>query len=110
MEPFDIVCALEVVEHVADYKLFLESCAELTRPGGSLFVSTMNKTPQSYAMAIVMAEYVTTFLRSCCGNSDTPIAIWIVVEGVHRSAEGFKLESKNQGLGWQQFCVALFIS
>jgi 2-polyprenyl-3-methyl-5-hydroxy-6-metoxy-1,4-benzoquinol methylase len=53
---YDVVCALEVVEHVGDHALFLKCIARLLRPGGSAFVSTMNKTHKSYAVAIVLAE------------------------------------------------------
>ena len=57
-EPFDVVCSLEVVEHVADLSSFVQSCASLVRPGGGLVLSTMNRTAKAYALAIVGAEYV----------------------------------------------------
>jgi 2-polyprenyl-6-hydroxyphenyl methylase/3-demethylubiquinone-9 3-methyltransferase len=41
---FDIVLALEIVEHVADVDLFLQSCGRLTKPGGLVFLSTLNRT------------------------------------------------------------------
>ena len=56
---FDLVCSLEVVEHVASLDSFLEGCAALVKPGGGMAVSTINRTWKSYAMAIVGAEYVT---------------------------------------------------
>jgi 2-polyprenyl-6-hydroxyphenyl methylase/3-demethylubiquinone-9 3-methyltransferase len=59
---FDIVTALEVVEHVADTDLFLSSCAELVRPGGLLVVSTLNRTAKSFVLGIGMAEYVLRWL------------------------------------------------
>lgn len=59
---FDVVTALEVVEHVADVPLFLRSCAALLAPGGVLFLSTINRTPKSFALAIVGAEYVLRWL------------------------------------------------
>jgi 2-polyprenyl-6-hydroxyphenyl methylase / 3-demethylubiquinone-9 3-methyltransferase len=55
---FDVVCALEVVEHVSDLELFVESCSALSKSGGDLFFSTVNRTPLSYALGIVAAEYV----------------------------------------------------
>lgn len=55
---YDVVCALEVVEHVDDPRAFIETCVNLVRPGGTLFVSTINKTQMSYLLAIVAAEYV----------------------------------------------------
>ncbi len=57
-ERFDIVAAMEVIEHVADAPEFLAACSELLRPGGVLVLSTINRTPKSYAFAIVAAEYV----------------------------------------------------
>lgn len=59
---FDIVTALEVVEHVADTDLFLSSCAALVRPGGLLVVSTLNRTAKSFVLGIGMAEYVLRWL------------------------------------------------
>lgn len=61
-ERFDVVLALEIVEHVVDAGRFLASCATLVRPGGLLFVSTLNRTLRSYLMAIVGAEYVLRWL------------------------------------------------
>lgn len=57
-EQFDIVIAMEIIEHVADVDGFLDTCCALTKPGGLFFAATMNRTPKSYAMAIVGAEYV----------------------------------------------------
>ncbi|MGD9538377.1 MAG: bifunctional 2-polyprenyl-6-hydroxyphenol methylase/3-demethylubiquinol 3-O-methyltransferase UbiG [Alphaproteobacteria bacterium] len=57
-EAFDVVLALEVVEHVADLAGFLDACARLLKPGGALFLATLNRTPQSFALGIVAAEYV----------------------------------------------------
>jgi 2-polyprenyl-6-hydroxyphenyl methylase/3-demethylubiquinone-9 3-methyltransferase len=59
---FDAVIALEIVEHVVQVPLFLSSCAALTKPGGSLIMSTLNRTAKSYLMAIVGAEYVLRWL------------------------------------------------
>lgn len=61
-EKFDVVIALEVVEHVADRELFLESLCRLVAPGGALTLSTLNRTPRAFAMAIVGAEYVLNWL------------------------------------------------
>ena len=61
-ERFDAVLALEIVEHVADLSAFLAAAATLTKPDGALFVATLNRTPQSYLLAIVGAEYVLRWL------------------------------------------------
>jgi len=55
---FDIVLAMEVVEHVADAGSFLESCAHLLKPDGLMVTATLNRTLKSYALAIVGAEYL----------------------------------------------------
>ena len=60
--PFDIVLALEIVEHVADVDLFLRSCGRLVRPGGLLFLSTLNRTAKAWALAIAGAEYLLGWL------------------------------------------------
>ena len=61
-ERFDIVLAMEVVEHVADVKLFVARCAEMVQPGGLMIAATINRTLKSFALAIVGAEYVLRWL------------------------------------------------
>jgi len=59
---YDIVLALEVIEHVDNVPLFLESIAALVKPGGMLVMSTLNRTHKAYLMAILGAEYVLRWL------------------------------------------------
>ncbi|MDQ0510522.1 bifunctional 2-polyprenyl-6-hydroxyphenol methylase/3-demethylubiquinol 3-O-methyltransferase UbiG [Ancylobacter amanitiformis] len=61
-ERFDVVLAMEVVEHVADVALFLARASEMVKPGGLLFAATLNRTTRSFALAIVGAEYVLGWL------------------------------------------------
>ena len=61
-ERFDVVLALEVVEHVSDVDLFLASCTAMVKPGGLLLVATINRTLKAMAFAIVGAEYVLGWL------------------------------------------------
>lgn len=61
-ERFDVILNMEVVEHVADLDLFLQSCASMLKPGGIMFVATLNRTLKSWALAIVGAEYVLGWL------------------------------------------------
>ena len=60
--PFDVVFNLEVVEHVANPDAFLANCAALLKPGGIMFLATLNRTPKAFALAIVGAEYVLGWL------------------------------------------------
>lgn len=55
---FDIVLALEIIEHVTDADAFIAMCAKLLKPGGTLICSTLNRTLSSYALGILAAEYV----------------------------------------------------
>ena len=61
-EKFDVVLSMEVVEHVADVNLFLTSCANMVKPGGLLFVATINRTAKANMLAIFMAENVLRWL------------------------------------------------
>jgi 2-polyprenyl-6-hydroxyphenyl methylase / 3-demethylubiquinone-9 3-methyltransferase len=61
-EQFDVVLNMEVVEHVADVAFFMENCASLVKPGGLMFVATINRTLKAAALAIVGAEYVLRWL------------------------------------------------
>jgi 2-polyprenyl-6-hydroxyphenyl methylase/3-demethylubiquinone-9 3-methyltransferase len=61
-ERFDLVLAMEVVEHVADIDLFVTTAASMVRPGGLMIAATINRTIKSFALAIVAAEYVLGWL------------------------------------------------
>ncbi|MBR0960796.1 bifunctional 2-polyprenyl-6-hydroxyphenol methylase/3-demethylubiquinol 3-O-methyltransferase UbiG [Bradyrhizobium japonicum] len=61
-ERFDIVLAMEVVEHVTDVGVFLKRCAAMLKPNGLMVVSTLNRNWKSFALAIVGAEYVLRWL------------------------------------------------
>jgi len=60
---FDVVSAMEVVEHAADPKAFVAAAASLIKPGGLFLASTLNRTLRSFALAIVGAEYVLRWLE-----------------------------------------------
>ena len=59
---FDVVLAMEVIEHVSDPQSFVHVCAGLLKTGGLLICSTINRTTKSFALAIVGAEYVMRWL------------------------------------------------
>lgn len=57
-EKFDVVLALEIIEHVNEPAEFVKACAARLKPGGLIIFSTLNRTPKSYALGIVAAEYI----------------------------------------------------
>ena len=59
---FDIVCCLEMLEHVPDPGAVIRACAALTRPGGAVYFSTINRNPKAFLFAVVGAEYVLRLL------------------------------------------------
>ena len=59
---FDAVTCMEMLEHVPDPGSVIAACATLLKPGGRLFLSTLNRTPQAFATAIVGAEFVAGLL------------------------------------------------
>ncbi len=59
---FDAITCMEMLEHVPDPSSIIEACATLLKPGGKLFLSTLNRTPAAFALAIVGAEYVARLL------------------------------------------------
>ncbi|MEL0115370.1 MAG: bifunctional 2-polyprenyl-6-hydroxyphenol methylase/3-demethylubiquinol 3-O-methyltransferase UbiG [Gammaproteobacteria bacterium] len=59
---YDVVCCLEVLEHVPDPKALVKACISLLKPNGQLFLSTINKNPRSWITAIVGAEYLFNIL------------------------------------------------
>jgi 2-polyprenyl-6-hydroxyphenyl methylase / 3-demethylubiquinone-9 3-methyltransferase len=61
-EQFELVLAMEVVEHVVHMSLFVKRCCEMVRPGGLMVAATINRTLKSFALAIVGAEYVLGWL------------------------------------------------
>jgi 2-polyprenyl-6-hydroxyphenyl methylase / 3-demethylubiquinone-9 3-methyltransferase len=91
-EQFDLVLAMEVVEHVADVPLFVASCAALVKPGGLMIAATLNRTLKSFALAIVGAEYILRWLPVGTHRWDkfvTPNELEIAMEqsGLHVTHE-----------------------
>jgi 2-polyprenyl-6-hydroxyphenyl methylase/3-demethylubiquinone-9 3-methyltransferase len=82
-ERFDVVLAMEVVEHVTDVPLFVETCASMVKPGGLMIAATLNRTLKSFALAIVGAEYVLRWLPRGTHQWDkfvTPAELEMAVE------------------------------
>ena len=61
-ESYDVILNMEVIEHVADPPAFIAQCSKLLRPGGIMFLATLNRTMKAYALAILGAEYVLGWL------------------------------------------------
>ncbi|MES9846288.1 MAG: bifunctional 2-polyprenyl-6-hydroxyphenol methylase/3-demethylubiquinol 3-O-methyltransferase UbiG [Candidatus Sedimenticola sp. PURPLELP] len=61
-ESFDVVTCMEMLEHVPDPSSVVRACARLTKPGGHIFFSTLNRNPKSYLFAIIGAEYILNLL------------------------------------------------
>ena len=59
---FDVVCCLEMLEHVPDPASVIDACAALAKPGASLYFSTINRNPKAFMFAIVGAEHILQLL------------------------------------------------
>jgi 2-polyprenyl-6-hydroxyphenyl methylase / 3-demethylubiquinone-9 3-methyltransferase len=59
---FDVVTCMEMLEHVPDPQAIVQACFDALKPGGMLFLSTINRTPAAFALAVVGAEYVARLL------------------------------------------------
>jgi 2-polyprenyl-6-hydroxyphenyl methylase/3-demethylubiquinone-9 3-methyltransferase len=91
-ERFDVVLAMEVVEHVTDVKAFVRICASMVKPGGLMIAATLNRTLKSFALAIVGAEYILRWLPRGTHRWDkfvTPDELEIAIEqsGLHITGE-----------------------
>jgi 2-polyprenyl-6-hydroxyphenyl methylase / 3-demethylubiquinone-9 3-methyltransferase len=61
-EQFDVILNMEVIEHVADPVAYTATCCSMLKPGGLMFVATLNRTMKSFALGIVGAEYILGWL------------------------------------------------
>ncbi len=87
---YDIVTCMEMLEHVPDPASVIQSCAELAKPGGNLFFSTINRNPKAYLFAIIGAEYLLRLLPT--GTHDynrfirpSEMDRWLRASGLHTS-------------------------
>ncbi|MGV8998063.1 MAG: bifunctional 2-polyprenyl-6-hydroxyphenol methylase/3-demethylubiquinol 3-O-methyltransferase UbiG [Parvibaculaceae bacterium] len=61
-EKFDVILNMEVIEHVADRDVFLQCCAQMLKPGGIMFIATLNRTLKALGLAVIGAEYILRWL------------------------------------------------
>ncbi|MBW8369022.1 MAG: bifunctional 2-polyprenyl-6-hydroxyphenol methylase/3-demethylubiquinol 3-O-methyltransferase UbiG [Arenimonas sp.] len=87
---FDAVTCMEMLEHVPDPAAVVRACATLLKPGGQLFLSTLNRTPAAFAVAVVGAEYIARLLPR--GTHDykqfikpSELAAWLRAAGLQAS-------------------------
>ncbi|GAB1603727.1 ubiquinone biosynthesis O-methyltransferase, mitochondrial-like [Argonauta hians] len=103
---FDAVVASEVVEHVADVDAFIESCCNLVKPGGSLFLTTINRTTASYLFGVLAAERLLRLVAP--GTHDwekfiTPMDLQYIIEQnamAVRVVHGLKYNPLNKKWKW----------
>ncbi len=88
---YDVVTCMEMLEHVPDPESVIQACAKLVKPGGDLFVSTINRTAKAFAFAIVGAEYVLQMLPKGTHQYEK----FIKPSEIGRWARSNKLELKN---------------
>ena len=86
-ERFDVILNMEVIEHVTDPAAFVRVCAGMLKPGGLMFVATINRTLKSFGLAIIGAEYVLGWLPKGTHQWEkfvTPEELkgWLVENGV----------------------------
>lgn len=91
-ETFDVILNMEVIEHVADPAHFTATCCSMLKPGGLMFVATLNRTAKSFALAIVGAEYVLGWLPKGTHQWEkfiTPAELkgWLAANGAESKAE-----------------------
>ena len=84
---YDVVCCLEMLEHVPDPAAVVAACAALATPGASLYFSTINRNPKAFAFAIVGAEYVLKLLPAGTHEygkfiKPSELAAWIRAAGL----------------------------
>jgi 2-polyprenyl-6-hydroxyphenyl methylase/3-demethylubiquinone-9 3-methyltransferase len=105
-EQFDAVTALEVIEHVDGQKAFVATLAALVKPGGLLFLATIDRTLKSYALAIIGAEYVLGWVPRGTHDHDKfvrpdELSTWLRVAGM-REIDRSGMTFQPLGASWRR--------
>ncbi|XP_054714201.1 ubiquinone biosynthesis O-methyltransferase, mitochondrial-like isoform X1 [Uloborus diversus] len=103
---YDAVVCSEVVEHVDNLEMFVSHCVEITKDGGSLFFTTINRTALSYLLSIVFGEYITGLIPR--GTHDwnkfvQPKELCHILESLNCrvvSVQGFMYNPVTKSFGW----------
>ena len=99
-ESFDLATCMEMLEHVPDPGSIIKACAQLVKPGGLVFFSTLNRKPKAYLLAIVAAEHVLKMLPK--GTHD--FKTFIKPSELSRTARSAGLELKGMvGIEYNPF-------
>jgi len=107
---YDAVVASEVIEHVDNQEMFLRKCVEVVKPGGSIFITTLNRTTRSWLLAIVGAEYVVGLLPRGTHQWEKfvpPSTLVELAEGAgctSRSLQGMAYMPWSDSWAWQDDC------
>ncbi len=101
-EQYDLVTSVEVIEHVSDPSLFAALCLQLVRPGGLLVMSTINRSAEAYAGAILAAEHILRWVPP--GTHEfhkfiTPFELQEVLRGAHRTPIDAAVAAAGSGAG-----------
>lgn len=97
-EQFDVVTCMEMLEHVPNPALVVRACAQMVKPGGWVFFSTLNRNPKSFLFAIIGAEYILKLLPKGTHEfarmiKPSELTTWARDAGLE--AQGFKGMSYN---------------
>ncbi|KAL0094557.1 S-adenosyl-L-methionine-dependent methyltransferase [Phycomyces blakesleeanus] len=98
-ESFDVVLAMEIIEHVNQPLDFLRTCAQLTRPDGRLFLSTMGRTPIAYGLTVLLAEDILGLVHKGTHDWSKYIKSKELIDAVHSFGQEWVVESVR-GIRW----------
>ena len=104
-EKFQLILALEIIEHVENIEFFIKSCLQLLEPGGLLIFSTINKTSKSFLQTIVAAEYILKWLP--IGTHDW--SKFVKPSQIHKYAKDLQLIDL-QGISYSIFSRSWYLS